>query len=50
MSVEEAIGCLKVHEERLRDYEKKKEEKHILLTHEEWLMLTKKNDVAYSFF
>ena len=35
MSVEEVVGCLKVHEERLRGYEDKEEEKYLLLTHEE---------------
>ncbi|XP_022955161.1 inositol transporter 4-like isoform X3 [Cucurbita moschata] len=50
MSVEEVVGRLKVHEERLRGYEDKEEEKHLLLTHEEWLARTKKNDVADSFF
>ena len=31
-------------------YEDKEEEKHLLLTHEEWLARTKKNDVVDSFF
>ena len=33
MSVEEVVGCLKVHEERLRGYKDKEEKKHHLLTH-----------------
>ena len=37
MSIEEVISRLKVHEERLRGYEDKEEEKYLLLTHEEWL-------------
>ena len=34
MSVEEVVGRLNVHKERLRGYEDKEEEKHLLLTHE----------------
>ena len=50
MSIEEVVGRLKVHEDKLRGYEDKEEEKHLLLTHEEWLARTKKNDVVDSFF
>ena len=35
MTVEEVDGRLKVHEEILRGYEYKDEEKHVLLTHKE---------------
>ena len=48
--VEEVVGRLKVHEERLHDYKDKKEEKYLLLTHEEWLGRTKKHDVTESSF
>ena len=44
------VGCLKVHEERLRGYEDKEEEKHLLLAHEEWICMNKKNDAADSSF
>ena len=50
MSVEEVVGRLKVHEERLRGYEDKEKEKHLWLTHEEWLARTKKNDATNFFF
>ena len=45
MLVEVVVGCLKVHEERLRGDEDKEKEKYLLLTHEEWLARSKKNDV-----
>ncbi|XP_022930088.1 uncharacterized protein LOC111436574 [Cucurbita moschata] len=48
MSVEEVVGRLKVHEERLRDYEDKEEGKYLLLTHEEWLARMKKKDAEDS--
>ena len=35
MSVEEVVGHLKVHEERLCGYEDKEDEKYLLLIHEE---------------
>ena len=38
MSIEEVIGRPKVLEERLRGYNDREEEKHFLLTHEEWLV------------
>ena len=50
MSVEEVIGRLKIHEERSRGYEDKEEDKYLLLTHEEWLAWTKKNDAVNSSF
>jgi len=50
MSVEEVVGRLKIYEEKLRGYEDKEEEKHLFLTHEEWLAWTKRNDAADSFF
>ncbi|XP_023007609.1 glycine-rich cell wall structural protein 1.0-like [Cucurbita maxima] len=50
MSVEKAIGHLKVHEERLRGYENKEDEKYLLLTHEEWLAQTKKKDAMTLLF
>ncbi|XP_020585663.1 uncharacterized protein LOC110028241 [Phalaenopsis equestris] len=43
MTVEEVVGRLKVHEERLRGYEDQEEEKHLLLTHAEWMSRMKKN-------
>ena len=49
MSCEEVVDRLKVHKERLCGYEDK-EEKHLLLTHEEWIARTKMNDVANSSF
>ena len=42
MTMEEMIGRLKVHEERLRSYEEK-EENGLLLTRSEWVSRTKKN-------
>ena len=50
MSVEEVVSRLKVHEEGFRGYEDKEEEKHLLLTHEEWLARMKKNDAIDSSF
>ena len=50
MSVEEVVGRLKVHEEKLCDYEDKEEEKYLLLTHEEWLIRTKKKDAMTFLF
>ena len=48
MSVEKVIGRLKAHEERLCGYKDKEEEKHLLLTHEEWLTWMKKKDTTDS--
>ncbi|XP_047331310.1 uncharacterized protein LOC124934857 [Impatiens glandulifera] len=45
MIVEEIIGHLKVHDERLRGYEYQ-EEKYIFLTHDEWMPRMKKNGEA----
>ena len=50
MLIEEIIVCLKVHEERLRGYEDKEEEKYLLLAHEEWVAWTKKKDANDSSF
>ena len=50
MSVEEVVGHLKVHEERLRGYKEKEEDKYLLLTHEEWLTRTKKKDAMTFLF
>ena len=50
MLVKEVVGCLKVHEVRLRGYEDKEEEKYLLLTHEEWLTRTKMNNATDFFF
>ena len=50
MLVEEVVGRLRVHEERLCGYEDRDEEKHVLLTHEELLAWTKKKDVVDSSF
>ena len=44
MSVEEVVGRLKIHEERLRGYEDKEEEKYLLLTR------TRKKDADDSSF
>ena len=44
MLVEEVVGHLKVHEERLRGYEDKEKEKCLLLTNVEWLVQRKKKD------
>ena len=49
MLVEEVVDHLKVHEERFPGY-KNKEEKCLLLTHDEWLAWTQKKDVADSSF
>ncbi|XP_047340282.1 uncharacterized protein LOC124943870 [Impatiens glandulifera] len=45
MNVEEIVGRLKVHEERLRGYGDQHEE-HLLLTHDEWMSRMKKNGEA----
>ena len=50
MSFKEVVGCLKVHEERFHGYDDKEELKHLLLTYEEWLVWTKRNDAADSSF
>ena len=50
MLVEEVVACLKFHEERFHSYEDKEEEKYLLITHEEWLVRTKKNDATDSSF
>ena len=50
MSLEEVVGHLKVHEVRLHGYKVKEEKKHLLLTYEEWLARTKRNDVVESSF
>ncbi|XP_047309535.1 uncharacterized protein LOC124912946 [Impatiens glandulifera] len=49
MTVEEVVGRLKVHEERLHGYEDREEEKHLLLTHEEWKSRMKKNKETVCF-
>ena len=50
MSVEEAVGCLKIHDKRLCGYDDREVEQHRLLTHEKWLARTKKKDVVDSSF
>ena len=50
VSVEEVVGRIKIHEERLCGYQDKVEEKHFLLKHEKWLAWTKRNDAANSLF
>ena len=50
MLVEEVISHLKAHEERIRDYDSREEEKHLLLTHGESLTQTKKKDMVDSSF
>ena len=42
MSVKEVVGRVKTHEKRHHDYDNIKEEKYLLLTHEEWLVQMKK--------
>ncbi|XP_047322533.1 uncharacterized protein LOC124926366 [Impatiens glandulifera] len=49
MTVEEVVGHLKVHEKRLRGYGDREEEKHLLLTHEEWKSRMKKNKKTVCF-
>ena len=43
MTIEEVVSRLKVHEERLRGYDEREEDKHLLLTHAEWMSRMKKN-------
>ena len=50
MLIEEVVGRLKVHEERLHGFDDSEEEKHLLLTQEEWLARTKKKDASNSSF
>ena len=50
MSIEEVVGRLKIHKERLHGYDDREEEKHLLLSHEEWLERTKREDATNSSF
>nr|GEV03841.1 hypothetical protein [Tanacetum cinerariifolium] len=44
MTVEEVVGGLKTHEERLRGYGDQQREKSLLLTHAEWSTRSKRTD------